>query len=211
MEQLKHLSVEEFAAVTASDAPAPGGGSVSALAGALAAALAEMVAHLTAGREKYASVQLEMERVLRELPPVRQKLLDAVDRDSRAFDQYMAALAMPKSSPAEKELRQTAMQEGLKAAVQVPMEVAETAAALFPTLELVVRSGNRNAVTDGMVGTMLARTAVLGALFNVRVNLASIQDTAFVHAIGARADAAQELALNWERQILSAAAWSGKL
>lgn len=211
MEQLKHLSMEEFAAVTASEAPAPGGGSVSALAGALAAALAEMVAHLTAGREKYASVQAEMERILRELPPVRRKLLDAVDRDSRAFDQYMSALQMSKDSPAEKESRWTAMQEGLKAAVQVPMEVAETAAALFPILDLVVRCGNHNAVTDGMVGTMLARTAVLGALFNVRVNLASIQDASFVRAIGVRADAAQELALNWERQILTSAAWSGQL
>lgn len=211
MEQLKHLSMEEFTEVTASDAPAPGGGSVSALAGALAAALAEMVAHLTSGREKYASVQVEMERILRELPPVRRKLLDAVDRDSRAFDQYMAALQMSKDSPAEKEVRRAAMQEGLKAAVQVPMEVAETAAALFPTLDLVVRCGNGNAVTDGMVGTMLARTAVLGALFNVRVNLASIQDAAFVRAISVRADAAQELALNWERQILTSAAWSGQL
>lgn len=211
MEQLKHLSMEEFTAVTASDAPAPGGGSVSALAGALAAALAEMVAHLTSGREKYTSVQVEMERILSELPPVRRKLLDAVDRDSRAFDQYMAALQMPKDSPAEKESRRAAMQEGLKAAVQVPMEVAETAAALFPILDLVVRCGNRNAVTDGMVGTLLARTAVLGALFNVRVNLASIQDAAFVRAVGVRADAAQELVLNWERQILTSVAWSGQL
>ena len=84
--ELNQLRVSEFAQVTASDAPAPGGGSVSALAGALAAALAEMVAHLTAGREKYAAAQEEMAALLEELPPLRQKLLCAVDRDSRAFD-----------------------------------------------------------------------------------------------------------------------------
>ena len=197
--------------MTASDAPAPGGGSVSALAGALAAALAEMVAHLTAGREKYAAVQEEMQPLLEELPALRGKLLEAVDRDSRAFDRYMEALAMPKATPEEQTARKAAMQEGLKAAAQVPMEVAETVASLFPALETAVRKGNPNAVTDGMVGTMLARTAVLGALFNVRVNLDSIHDPDFTAAMAARADAAQELALSWERRILSPIALAGTL
>ena len=188
--ELNQLRVSEFAQVTASDAPAPGGGSVSALAGALAAALAEMVAHLTAGREK---------------------LLCAVDRDSRAFDRYMEALAMPKATPEEQAARKAAMEEGLKEAAQVPMEVAETVASLFPALETVVLRGNPNAVTDGMVGAMLARTAVLGALFNVRVNLDSIHDSHFTAALAARADAAQELALSWEKRILSPIALAGTL
>ena len=136
--ELNQLRVSEFAQVTASDAPAPGGGSVSALAGALAAALAEMVAHLTAGREKYAAAQEEMAALLEELPPLRQKLLCAVDRDSRAFDRYMEALAMPKATPEEQAARKAAMEEGLKEAAQVPMEVAETVASLFPALETVV-------------------------------------------------------------------------
>ena len=107
--------------------------------------------------------------------------------------------------------RTCAMQEGLKEAALVPMEVAETVASLFPTLETVVRKGNACAVTDGMVGTMLARTAVLGALFNVRVNLESIGDSDFTAALSARADAAQELALSWEKRILSPIALAGKL
>ena len=209
--ELNQLRVSEFAQVTASDAPAPGGGSVSALAGALAAALAEMVAHLTAGREKYAAAQEEMAALLEELPPLRQKLLCAVDRDSRAFDRYMEALAMPKATPEEQAARKAAMEEGLKEAAQVPMEVAETVASLFPALVTVVLRGNPNAVTDGMVGAMLARTAVLGALFNVRVNLDSIHDSHFTAALAARADAAQELALSWEKRILSPIALAGTL
>ena len=170
-----------------------------------------MVAHLTAGREKYAAAQKEMETLLEELPSLRQKLLCAVDRDSRAFDRYMEALAMPKATPEEQAARKAAMQEGLKEAAQVPMEVAETVASLFPALETVVRKGNPNAVTDGMVGTMLARTAVLGALFNVRVNLDSIHDPHFTAALSARADAAQELALSWEKRILSPITFAGSL
>ncbi|MFR8331349.1 MAG: cyclodeaminase/cyclohydrolase family protein [Oscillospiraceae bacterium] len=184
---------------------------VSGSGRALAAALAEMVAHLTAGREKYAAVQEEMQHLLEELPALRGKLLEAVDRDSRAFDRYMEALAMPKATPEEQTARKAAMQEGLKAVAQVPMEVAETVASLFPALETAVRKGNPNAVTDGMVGTMLARTAVLGALFNVRVNLDSIHDPDFTAAMAARADAAQELALSWERRILSPIALAGTL
>lgn len=126
-----------------------------------------------------------MQPLLEELPALRGKLLEAVDRDSRAFDRYMEALAMPKATPEEQTARKAAMQEGLKAAAQVPMEVAETVASLFPALETAVRKGNPNAVTDGMVGTMLARTAVLGALFNVRVNLDSIHDPDFTAAMAA--------------------------
>ena len=148
-----------------------------------------MVAHLTAGREKYAAAQEEMAALLEELPPLCRKLLCAVDRDSRAFDRYMEALTMPKATPEEQAARKAAMEEGLKEAAQVPMEVAETVASLFPALE----------------------TAVLGALFNVRVNLDSIHDSHFTAALAARADAAQELALSWEKRILSPIALAGTL
>lgn len=207
--ELMNLTTADFCAVTASDAPAPGGGSVSALAGSLAAALGEMVARLTVGREKYAASQADMNAILEALPPMRQKLQTAVDQDSRAFDKYMAALAMPKATEAEQTARRAAMQEGLKEAAQVPLGVAETALALFPYLEKAVTIGNPNAVTDGMVGTMLARTAVLGALYNVRVNLGSIKDEAFTAALGAKADEIQKSAMEWERAILCKVPLSG--
>ncbi len=201
--ELKNLSVTEFAAITASDAPAPGGGSVSALAGSIAAALGEMVARLTVGREKYASSQAEMEKIIEAFPPVREKLMNAVDEDSKAFDQYMAALAMPKTTDEEKSARSAAMQEGLKAAARVPLGVAQAINMLFPSLEKAVTIGNPNAVTDGMVGTMMARTGILGALFNVRVNLESIKDEAFVAELSAETDKLQQSAAEWERKILS--------
>lgn len=201
--ELKNLSVTEFAAITASDAPAPGGGSCSALAGSIAAALGEMVARLTAGREKYASSQAEMEKIIEAFPPIREKLMNAVDEDSKAFDLYMAALAMPKTTDEEKTARSAAMQEGLKAAAKVPLGVAQAINTLFPSLEKAVTIGNPNAVTDGMVGTMMARTGILGALFNVRVNLASIKDEAFVAELSAETDKLQKSATEWEKKILS--------
>ena len=199
--ELVRLSVAEFAALTASDAPAPGGGSVSALAGCLSAALAEMVANLTIGREKYSTAQECMEELLRALPDIRLELLNAVDADSRAFDRYMAALAMPKATQEEKALRRNAMQEGLKEAALVPLSVARAAVSLFPHLEKAVTLGNPNAVTDGMVGTMLARTCALGAIFNVRVNLSSIHDEGFVAELSKECDALQTFAESEEARI----------
>ncbi len=200
--ELVKLTVSDFVAVTASDAPAPGGGSVSALVGSLSAALAQMVANLTVGREKYASAQADMEQMLPSLASTQKELLAAVDADSRAFDRYMAALAMPKTTAEEKERRSNAMQEGLKEAALVPLGVAKTAVSIFPYLEKVLTVGNPNAVTDGMVGTMLARTCVLGAIFNVRVNLSSIRDEAFVAELSQQCNELQALAQKEEQRIL---------
>jgi len=200
--ELFELSVREFTALTASNAPAPGGGSISALVGSLSAALAEMVANLTAGREKYAAAETQMQEILTVVPDIRQKLLTAVDDDTRAFDRYMAALAMPKSTEEEKQARSEAMQEGLKEAAVVPLTVAQEAVGLFPFLEKALSVGNPNAVTDAMVGTMLARTCALGAIFNVRVNLASIKDVSFAAKINKLCDELQVIASTEEMRLL---------
>ncbi len=199
---LINLSVAEFSALTASNAPAPGGGSVSALVGALSAALAQMVANLTVGREKYAQAHDEMQALLNEVPAIEQALLQAVDADSSAFDRYMAALSMPKSTQEEKQLRTQAMQDGLKEAATVPFRVAAQASHLFPFLEKALTIGNPNAVTDAMVGTMLARTCILGALFNVRVNLSSIHDAEFVTNLSKQCDELQAVAQQEEKRLL---------
>lgn len=204
MKKLIDRTVADFAAVTASDAPAPGGGSVSALAGALAAALAQMVANLTVGREKYAASQEKMQDLLEAVPFVQQELLEAVDKDSAAFDGYMAALSLPKGTDGEKERRKAAMQEGLRQAALVPLRTAQLAVTLFPHLEAAVTLGNPNAVTDAMVAAMLARTCVLGAVFNVRVNLASIRDEAFVHSLAKECNELQSAAEAAEHRILQA-------
>lgn len=207
--ELKNLTVAEFSALTASNAPAPGGGSVSALVGNLSAALAQMVANLTVGREKYAAAQEDMQALLSQVPAIYEALLEAVDADSRAFDRYMAALSMPKTTDEEKKLRSDAMQEGLKEASLVPLGVAQKAVKLFAYLEKALTVGNPNAVTDAMVGVMLARTCVLGAIFNVRVNLSSIRDEEFVSETAKRCDELQQFAVQEETRLLKSIPLSG--
>jgi len=211
MADLKNLSVEEFAAVTASDAPAPGGGSVSALAGALGAALAEMVANLTVGKAKYAEVEGEMKELSAKGAEIRSELIAGIQKDTESFTMYMNALGMPKDTDEQKAVRREAMQNGLKEAAKVPLEVAETAAKIFPIAEAVVKRGNTNAVTDGLVASMMARTAVIGALFNVKINLGSIKDEAFVADMAAKVKALEELAITSEQVILKACELSNEL
>ena len=202
MADLKNLSVEEFAAVTASDAPAPGGGSVSALAGALGAALAEMVANLTVGKAKYAEVEDEMKELSAKGAEIRSELIAGIQKDTESFTMYMNALGMPKDTDEQKAVRREAMQNGLKEAAKVPLEVAETAAKIFPIAEAVVKRGNTNAVTDGLVASMMARTAVIGALFNVKINLGSIKDEAFVAELAAKVAELEAQAAACEKEIL---------
>ena len=211
MADLKNLSVEEFAAVTASDAPAPGGGSVSALAGSLGAALAEMVANLTVGKAKYAEVEDEMKELSAKGAEIRKELIAGIQKDTESFTLYMNALGMPKDTDEQKAARREAMQNGLKEAAKVPLEVAETAAKIFPIAEAVVKRGNTNAVTDGLVSSMMARTAVIGALFNVKINLGSIKDEAFVAEMAAKVEALEKLAITSEQAILKSCELSDNL
>lgn len=174
MADLKNLSVEEFAAVTGSDAPAPGGGSVAALAGGLGAALAEMVANLTIGKAKYADVEEEMKGLAAEGAALRKELIDSIQKDTESFTAYMNALGMPKNTDEEKAARKEAMQNGLKEAAEVPLAVAETALKIFHVAGAVVERGNANAVTDGLVASMMARTAVLAIMEATRPSVTAL-------------------------------------
>ena len=203
--ELINLTVKDFAALTASDAPAPGGGSISALCGALSAALVEMVANLTVNKEKYQDYQEEMSEIITNISSDRQALLVAVDDDTKAFAKYMAALKLPKGS----EERKAAMQEGLKEAALVPLSVAKRVCTLFPSIEKVLTHGNSNAVTDAMVATMLARTCALGAIYNVRINLSSIHDEAFVKELEGECDTLQNKAVSEEARLLKNISISG--
>jgi formiminotetrahydrofolate cyclodeaminase len=202
MGDLKDLSVEEFAALTASAAPVPGGGSVAALAGALSAALAEMVASLTVGREKYVSVETEMEQLLEAGGALRRELIEGIRKDSQSFGGYMAALKLPRETEEEKELRRKAMQEGLKEASCAPLAIAEAAAKIFPIARAVVEKGNSAAISDGLISAMLARTAVLAALLNVKINLGSIRDEEYVRETAERVRKLEQQAISGEAEIL---------
>jgi len=202
---MKNMTIQEFAMQTASNEPVPGGGSISALAGSLAAALTEMVAGLTIGKKKYADVEEEMKAAVEPMKAVCAQLLDDIKRDSESFDQYMQALTLPKETEEEKEARTEAMQNGLKAAVEVPLSVAKAACGILPYAETMVVKGNKTAVTDALVATMMARTAVLGAGFNVKINLESIKDQEYVDRIGKEVAELEKQAIEQEKKILAQA------
>lgn len=202
---MKNMTIQEFAMQTASNEPVPGGGSISALAGSLAAALTEMVAGLTIGKKKYADVEEEMKEAVEPMKAVCAQLLDDIKRDSESFDQYMQALTLPKETEEEKEARTEAMQNGLKAAVEVPLSVAKAACGILPYAETMVVKGNKTAVTDALVATMMARTAVLGAGFNVKINLESIKDQEYVDRIGKEVAELEKQAIEQEKKILAQA------
>ena len=192
--ELSHLPVDEFCEVTASDTPAPGGGSISALCGALAASLSTMVAKLTIGRKGYETVEADMQAAIVELERIRQVLLKAIDEDATAFNDFMAAKKLPQVTEDEKAIRKEAMQVALKRATEVPLRVARESAMIFDYARLMLDSGNTHAVTDAMVSALTARTAVLGALLNVRINLGSINDADFLESTQQEMIALEEMA-----------------
>lgn len=199
---LVDLTVKGFLAETAGSAPVPGGGSISALNGAVATALAEMVANLTIGKKKYAEVEGEMQKVAAKASEARERLVDYIDKDSEAYDKVFAAFKLPKETDEQKAERSRVIQEATKYAAEVPMHVAEEAYAIMETISYVAHNGNQNAVTDGCVAMTAARTCVLGALLNVRINLSSIKDEEFVKRMADRADFLEAEAVRIEKELL---------
>jgi len=176
---LATLKITEFLDKLGSDEPAPGGGSASALAGSLAAALVEMVARLTTGREKFAQSQTEMEAVLNAAGPIRQELTGLVDRDTRAFESVMAAFRLPKGTDEEKKARRQAIEEATEDAVEVPLRVTELSCEVLALARVVAAKGNPNAITDAGVAGRLALAAAEGAGLNVKINLPGIKDDTY--------------------------------
>ena len=182
---LTELTIKEFIHKVISNDPVPGGGSVSAFNGALATSLAAMVANLTIGRKKYAEVNEVMEDLSARFEELARQLIIDVDRDSDAYNRVFAAFKLPKE---EKNILSEAIQKETKYAAEVPMEVARIVHSILPMIDVVARKGNSNAVTDACVAMMCARTAILGALLNVRINLTSTKDEKFVKEMTEEAD-----------------------
>lgn len=200
---LTELTIKDFLAQTAGNNPVPGGGSISALNGALATALAEMVTGLTIGRKKYAEYEEEMKNLGAHFEQIRRQLVEDVDRDSEAYNRVFAAFKLPKETDEEKAARTAAIQEATKYAAEVPMDVARKICAVLPLLEQIVYKGNQNAITDACIATMCARTAILGALMNVRINLCSIQDTEYVTHLKTEAEELEHKAIETEQHVLN--------
>ncbi len=199
---LADLTVKELLEKIAGSDPVPGGGSVAALNGAIASALTGMVAGLTIGKKGYEENQELMEHI-RQLAANRQQLfVEDIDRDSEAYDGVFACFRMPKGTDEEKVARSAAIQEATKHAALVPMQVARNAYELMNVIADAIHLGNQNAVTDGCVALMAARSAVLGALLNVRINLTSLKDKEFARQLQAEADQLEHDACAREKELL---------
>ncbi len=199
------LTIKQFLERVASGEPVPGGGSVAALIAALSASLSEMVARLTLGKKGDPALDEKMSALIDAASRLRARLIDDVDRDSDAYASVMEAYRMPKGSDEEQNVRKAAVQDALKDAARVPLSVAEAGIALLKLARTAVMGGKSSAITDGLVAALIARSAVIGALYNVRINLASISDIAFREDFARRADALEEEAAEMERDILSLA------
>lgn len=180
---LVSLSVKDFADEVSRDTPAPGGGSIAALAGSLGASLASMVATLTHGKEGTESRDAELARIAAASQRVKDSLLALVDEDTDAFKGFMDARRLPQGTPEEKALRKQKMQEGLKAAIDVPWRTAELAFEAMQLARDATAIGNPNSLTDAAVGVQMAFAAVRGALWNVVINLKDLADPPYVEAM----------------------------
>ena len=185
--KLVELDVLKFLDVVDSNSPAPGGGSVSALASSLGASLARMVAHLSFGKKNYEAlpddVKAKFVANFDELLKIKNELNDLIDRDSEAYNTVMAAYKLPKETDEEKAARNTEIQKSLKYAIQTPYDIVVLSGKAISLLGEILANGNQNAITDIGVGTMLLMVGLEGGILNVKVNLTSIEDAAYVEKI----------------------------
>ena len=202
--RLTDMTCAEFADETASESPAPGGGSISAYMGALAAALGTMVANLSAHKAGWDERWKEFSDQADRGQELLSRLLHLVDEDTEAFNRIMDAFKLPKSTPEEKEARRQAIEAATLYATQVPLQTMEAAVETFPLLESMARTGNPASVSDAGVGALAARSAVLGAQLNVRINAAGLADRAEADRLTTRAAEIAALAISSEAKVLEA-------
>lgn len=180
---LTKKTVIQFLDELASNSPAPGGGSVAALAGAAGAALASMVCNLTIGKKKYADVQNEMAHVLQQTEQLRSELALLIDRDTEAFNTVMAAFGLPKGTEQEQATRTAAIQEATKSATLIPLQVMKVCDKALAYTLTVAQKGNKNSASDAGVAALMLQAGCSGAALNVRINLGGLNDTVFVQQV----------------------------
>ncbi|MBR3958787.1 MAG: glutamate formimidoyltransferase [Bacteroidales bacterium] len=201
--KLVDLTCTGFCEETASESPAPGGGSVSAYMGALAASLGTMVANLTGGKAAYDDEWEKFSDVAVHGQQLKNDLLHLVDEDTNAFNKIMNAFGLPKKTDEEKAARTAAIQEATKFATEVPFQTMQKSMEAFQVCRAMVEWGNPASVTDGGVGALAARSAVMGAHLNVKINASSLKDEAFKNDILAKAAAIEAAAIKEEAEILA--------
>ncbi len=188
-EQLTDKSILTFLDALASASPAPGGGSVAALSGALGAALVSMVCNLTLGKKKYDDVQEDISALLEQSEQLRGRLTKLLQADVQAYTQVSQAIQMPRDTDQQKAARADAMEAALKAATDVPLQIAEACVDVMDLCPPAAEKGNVNAVSDAGVAVLMAEAGLRSAALNVLINLGWIKDQAFVRENQARLDA----------------------
>lgn len=200
--RLIDMTCKGFAEETASESPAPGGGSISAYMGALGAALGTMVANLSSHKAGWDDRWEEFSQWAEQGQAVMAELLHLVDEDTEAFNRIMAVFAMPKTTDEEKAARSAALQVATLYATEVPLRTMKAAERVLPIVKAMAEQGNPNSVSDAGVGALAARSAVLGARLNVRINAAGLKDRAKADALIAEADAIAERVVAAEQEVL---------
>jgi methenyltetrahydrofolate cyclohydrolase len=186
---IEDLTIRDFMKALADGTPTPGGGSVAALSGAMAAALIEMAARLTLGNQKFEPSWPAMEETLRNTDLLRRRLLHLADEDSNAYNEVMGAFRLPKKNASQKEQRKEAVQKAFRKAALVPLQGLKALLELSRAAGVAVDKGNPNCITDAGVGIQLIRAAAVGVVYNVRINLTSIEDATFVSRVTEEMDA----------------------
>jgi len=174
------MTLEEFLKETASNSPAPGGGSVSALAGALGAALSSMVGNLSIGKDTTREEKAKMQGKIKICTDLIDSLKDGVDKDTEAFNKVMDAFKLPKETDEDKKVRSSAIQEAMKEAAEQPYETALLCIDVMNMSIDMLKEGNKNAASDAAVSGFMGYAALQGAICNVKINLNSIKDSEYV-------------------------------
>jgi glutamate formiminotransferase/formiminotetrahydrofolate cyclodeaminase len=177
---LARMGVDDFVDEVSRDTPAPGGGSIAALAGALGAALTSMVANLSIGKGEFDAQYGELCRLAERAQAVKDELVRAIDADTEAFNEVIAALRMAKDTPEQVAARAAAIRAGYKSAARVPLRTAQLCREVLDLCEAAAHVGNQAVMSDAGVGALMAYAGVRGAIHNVRINLPHTRDEAFI-------------------------------
>lgn len=199
---LVQMNLRQFANETASESPAPGGGSISAYVGALGISLSTMVANLSSHKKGWDDRWKEFSDVAEQGQRIKDSLLTLVDEDTRAFNRIMDAFGLPKATEDEKKVRTEAIQAATKNAIEVPLNVMKLCYDSMSLIQKMAESGNPNSVSDAGVGALCARTAVYGAWLNVKINATSYKDAAYVESVLKEGSNILHKALQTEVEIL---------
>jgi len=200
--KLVDMTCVGFANETASESPAPGGGSIAAYMGALGASLATMVANLSSHKPGWDERWEEFSEWAEKGQKIKDELIALVDEDTNAFNRIMNAFGLPKNSNQEKAARDQAIQDATRYATEVPFKTMEKALSSFDVIKAMAETGNPNSVTDAGVGALCARSAVMGAFLNVKINASGLKDKNFASEIISKAEAIQQQANALEEEVL---------